>query len=64
MPIYEYKCLKCERKFERLLSISQSESIILSDCCHSETEKLISTTSPPKFKGKGFHSVDYGSKTK
>lgn len=43
MPIYEYKCKKCDRKFEQIVSGSDAEKVITCDKCQStEVEKVIS----------------------
>ncbi len=46
MPIFEYKCLKCETEFERLILGTASENGIECPQCHShEVEKLFSSFS-------------------
>jgi len=40
MPLYEYRCLKCEYEFEDILSVDAKNPECLE--CHGETEKLIS----------------------
>ena len=46
MPIYEYKCLKCQEYFE-LLVMSQDEELELKcpKCGSEDFERIISTTS-------------------
>ena len=44
MPLYEYQCKKCERKFETLISFRDSEKPVECPHCGSkETGKLLST---------------------
>ena len=43
MPIYEYKCKKCDNKFEQILSASEAKKLIKCNKCDSiEVEKVIS----------------------
>jgi len=46
MPIYEYQCLKCGEKFEKLVRLSTSISEIeCPKCSGRKVEKLISVFS-------------------
>ena len=60
MPLYEYRCLKCGYRFEKLQKFSDE---ILRECdkCHGKLEKLLS---PPAivFKGTGWYVTDYSQK--
>ena len=60
MPIYEYRCLQCGKKFEMLQSITSAP---LKKCiaCQGVVEKLISVSSF-QLKGNGWYATDYGSK--
>jgi putative FmdB family regulatory protein len=62
MPLYEYKCKKCGHRFELIQSFSAEDP---KECpvCHGEVERLISTPARAHFKGSGFYSTDYGSKS-
>lgn len=43
MPIYEYKCNKCNKKFEFFhKSISSEEQVTCPDCSSSEIKKMFS----------------------
>jgi putative FmdB family regulatory protein len=57
MPIYEYRCAKCGRTFEKIQKFSD-EPVKVHDECGGEVEKLIST-SALQFKGTGFYITDY-----
>ena len=60
MPIYEYKCQDCHKRFEKIQKISDPPC---KKCpsCGGKLKKLIST-SAIQFKGKGFYITDYPKK--
>ena len=60
MPIYEYKCEKCGKRYEKLQKISDP----LCKKCPSCEGKLRKVVSSPaiQFKGAGFYINDYGKK--
>jgi putative FmdB family regulatory protein len=46
MPLYEYQCKKCERKFETLVSLRELDRPVKCPYCDSEeADRLISTFS-------------------
>ncbi|MEZ7893065.1 MAG: zinc ribbon domain-containing protein [Candidatus Wallbacteria bacterium] len=49
MPIFEFKCAKCEKTFEKIQS-SKAPNPDCPECGHNKTEKLISVFG---FKGTG-----------
>ncbi len=57
MPIYEYKCESCGKKFEVLQKFSD-EPLQVHPECGGKVEKLIST-SALQFKGSGWYVNDY-----
>ena len=57
MPIYEYLCQSCGKKFEVLQKFSDEPLAVHPDC-GGKVEKLIST-SALKFKGSGWYVNDY-----
>lgn len=61
MPIYEYKCGKCEEIFEAFQKITDAP---LKKCrfCSGEVEKLISHSSF-QLKGSGWYLTDYSHKS-
>ncbi len=60
MPIYEYKCKKCDKVFEVLQKIN-SEPLKKCIYCDGKVEKLISVSSF-QFKGNGWYDTDYKKK--
>ena len=60
VPLYEYKCLKCGRKTEKIENVSGPH---LKKCphCGGKVEQLIST-SAIQFKGSGWYVTDYAAK--
>jgi len=61
MPIYEYRCRKCNKKFEVVQSITAPE---LKSCkfCKGPVTKLMSVSSF-HLKGSGWYVTDYGGRT-
>lgn len=59
MPIYEYKCTRCNRQFEVTQKITDA---LLTECssCGGELKKLITNTSFV-LKGSGWYVSDYPS---
>lgn len=62
MPIYEYKCNKCEKKFEVFQGIT-AEPLTTCKDCRGKLEKLISRSSF-HLKGSGWYATDYKGKGK
>jgi putative FmdB family regulatory protein len=60
MPIYEYRCLKCEKEQEFIQKFSD-DPITTCPECGGELEKLISANSFV-LKGSGWYMTDYGTK--
>ncbi len=58
MPLYDYRCHKCNETFEVLQKFSD-EPLQVHDGCGGELEQLLS---PPalQFKGTGWYVTDYG----
>ena len=58
MPLYEFKCLKCNEFFE-VLVMRQEEQIEMkcSKCNSQEIERVLSTTSYSMSSGNGQNSV-------
>lgn len=61
MPLYEYRCLKCDRHTEK---IEKLNGPFLKKCphCGGKLESVITAPSI-QFKGTGWYVTDYGKKT-
>ena len=42
MPIYEYRCLKCGNRFEKLLKSGNVDEIACTECGSAQVEKVLS----------------------
>lgn len=60
MPLYEYQCLKCQHRFEKIQKFSDPE---IKKCpeCGGKVEKLLSAPAV-QFKGSGWYVTDYANK--
>lgn len=58
MPTYEYKCMKCGHRFEKLQGMKEKP---LKKCpqCGGRIKRLIGTGVGVIFKGNGFYHTDY-----
>jgi len=61
MPIYEYRCTKCEHEFEQWQKISDPPVKVCPKCHAHKVEKLMSLSSF-QLKGSGWYATDYGGK--
>jgi putative FmdB family regulatory protein len=61
MPIYSYKCNNCGKVFDKFEKIGSKDKIFCTDC-ESEALRIFSPVGIV-FKGKGFYSTDYGTKS-
>ncbi len=61
MPLYEYKCVKCGHRFEKIESVNASET---KKCpkCGSRAPRMASAPAI-QFKGSGWYVTDYGGKS-
>ena len=61
MPLYEYRCLKCKRRTEK---IERLQGPHLKKCphCGGEVERVLSAPAI-QFKGSGWYVTDYGGKS-
>ena len=61
MPLYEYKCLKCGRRTEKIENVDGPH---LRKCphCGGKVESIISAPAI-QFKGAGWYVTDYANKT-
>lgn len=60
MPIYSFRCEKCQIVFEKLCKMGTTETIC--QYCGELTTKRTLTTPNFQFKGKGFYETDYKKK--
>ena len=59
MPIYEFQCSKCNKKFEKILSISEANKKIKCDCSKSAFAKRIVSAPSFRLEGKGWYETDF-----
>jgi len=59
MPVYEYKCEKCGERFEREQEVGQTVKTCPRSRCRGKVMRVFSAPAIV-FKGKGWHSTDYG----
>lgn len=57
MPLYEYKCDKCGKVFEKIQKFSD-EPLSVHDTCGGQVHRLISASSF-QLKGSGWYATDY-----
>lgn len=62
MPIYEYKCLRCDSRFEKMQKVSEPPFEVC-EKCGGDLEKQWSL-SGFQFKGAGWYVTDYAGKGK
>ena len=60
MPVYEYRCTKCDDRFELRQKFADPPATVCA-ACGGSVEKLISAAAF-SLKGGGWHSEGYGSK--
>lgn len=60
MPIYEYKCTKCEKEFEVMQRIT-AEPLTKCEACGGKLDKLVSQ-SAFVLKGTGWYQTDFADK--
>jgi putative FmdB family regulatory protein len=58
MPIYEYRCHSCGKKFETLQKFSDEPLTVHTECGGGPVERLISAPTF-QFKGSGWYVNDY-----
>jgi putative FmdB family regulatory protein len=58
MPLYEYKCANCGKKFEKIQKFSDEPLTVHEECGSGPVERLISV-SALQFKGSGWYVNDY-----
>jgi putative FmdB family regulatory protein len=61
LPIYEYECEKCKKRFEVIQKMSDPPLTTCSDCS-GKLNKLVSSPAGLLFKGSGWYVNDYAKK--
>ena len=61
MPLYEYECDACGKRFERIQKFSDPPVDVCSHCGKSPVRKLLSSPAI-QFRGSGFYITDYPKK--
>ena len=64
MPIYEFQCLICNKKFEKILSISESNNKVKCDCSEKAVAKRVVSAPSFRLDGKGLYETDFKTGTK
>jgi putative FmdB family regulatory protein len=62
MPLYEYQCESCKKRFERIQKFSDPPVEVCPDCGKGPVRKLLSSPAI-QFKGSGFYITDYAKKS-
>ena len=62
MPTYEYQCQKCKRPHEAFQSIT-AKPLRTCHSCGGRLKRLLGSGSGFIFKGSGFYTTDYRSKS-
>ena len=63
MPLYEYECDACGRRFELIRKFSESDVDTCTQCGKGPVRRLMSSPAI-QFKGTGWYITDYSSKGK
>ena len=63
MPLYEYQCEACKRRFEVIRKFSDPELQVCSLCGKGPVQRLMSSPAI-QFKGSGWYITDYSQKGK
>ena len=59
MPIYEYKCIKCDKVFERIVSVADSSKTVFCDCSPNAKAKRIISAPSFRLEGSGWYETDF-----
>src|SRR5262245_28409750 len=63
MPLYEYRCEACQRRFEVIRKFSDPELDVCTLCGKGPVQRLLSSPAI-QFKGSGWYVTDYSQKGK
>lgn len=61
MPVYEYKCEKCGKKYDTMMSMSENapDKLECPACKTDEHSHRVFVKTPVKFKGRGWAGKNY-----
>jgi len=62
MPLYEYQCESCGKRFEKIQKFSDPPADVCAHCGKGPVRKLLSSPAI-QFKGSGFYITDYAKKS-
>jgi putative FmdB family regulatory protein len=62
MPLYEFECEACHKRFERIQKFSDPTPEVCPNCGKGPVRKLLSSPAI-QFKGSGFYITDYPKKS-
>jgi len=62
MPLYEYECEACGKRFEKILKFSDAPLEVCEKCGKGPIKKLVSSPAI-QFKGSGWYITDYAKKS-
>ena len=62
MPLYEFECEVCKKRFERIQKFTDPTPDVCPHCGQSPVRKLFSSPAI-QFKGSGFYITDYAKKS-
>jgi putative FmdB family regulatory protein len=62
MPLYEFECEACRKRFERIQKFSDPTPDVCPNCGKGPVKKLLSSPAI-QFKGSGFYITDYAKKS-
>jgi putative FmdB family regulatory protein len=62
MPLYEFECEACGKRFERIQKFSDPNPEVCPHCGKGPVKKLLSSPAI-QFKGSGFYITDYAKKS-
>ena len=64
MPIYEFQCDSCGKRFERIVSLSESLKKVKCDCSPKAFAKKVISAPSFRLGGKGWYETDFKTGTK
>ncbi|HST01175.1 MAG TPA: zinc ribbon domain-containing protein [Usitatibacter sp.] len=62
MPLYEFECEACKKRFERIQKFSDANPEVCPTCGKGPVRRMLSSPAI-QFKGSGFYITDYAKKS-